>query len=138
MVKTDKKSQYKTCILRNVGEHTMILKKVIFSQLGSSKRLDFGIGYVRNNCKIWIRDESDVKDVWDFVRKKESITLWCAGISFLSSDSDDDVDKPKNVCFGREKQQGGRNNLENGTRNTILQSLGRDDSIWNSQVSSVV
>ena len=100
VMKADKKSQYETYVLRNLGDHMStpaILKKVIHSQLGSdivSKKLDFSIGYIRSNSKISVRDESDVQDVWDYVRKKESITLWCDGVSCLSSDSDDEFDKP--------------------------------------------
>lgn len=116
VMKADKKSQYETYVLRNLGDHMStptLLKKAIHSQLGSdivSKRLDFSIGYIKSSNKISIRDESDVQDVWDYVRKKENVTLWCDGVSCLSSDSDDEFDKPRKKKRKRASALEERNN----------------------------
>ena len=104
----------KTYILRNIACHKIStptgLKEEILAQFGSdlvSDKLDFPVGYVKGGTKVWIRNESDVQDVWNFVRCGDNVSLWRHGVyvpstskkhhsSESSGDSDDSsTKKPK-------------------------------------------
>jgi len=40
----------------------------------------FPIGYVKGRTKVWIRNESDVQDVWNIVHCSDNVSLWCHGV----------------------------------------------------------
>ncbi len=125
VIKPNRKSQYETYVLRNIGSHNIStskgLKEEIFRQFGSdivSGKLDFPVGYMKGGSKVWVRASSDIEDIWTFVSKGENITLWCNGISSatqktqLSSGSESDDDsyskkprKKKKVSALEEKNE---------------------------------
>ena len=56
----------------------MHLKKEILKQFGSELvpgDLDFPTGYTKSGTKVWIRTDSDVADVWSFLRNNEAVSL---------------------------------------------------------------
>ena len=87
VINPEKKSQSETYVLRNISCHKIStpdgLKEEILTQFGSdmvSNKLDFPVGYMKGGTKVWIRTESDVQDVWSFVRCGDSVSLWCHGV----------------------------------------------------------
>ena len=87
------------------------LKKEILRQLGpdvASPKLNFPVGYIKSTNKLWIKSGSDIKDVWSYVKRGDSISLWCNGCRGLtvSSESEEDercsrLSKPKPKKKGR-------------------------------------
>lgn len=116
-----KKSQCQTFVLRGVSGSTittpMHLKKEILKQFGSELvpgDLDFPIGYTKSGTKVWIRTDSDVADVWSFLRNNEAVSLWCHGVSEVSkhqkgyssaSDSDSDDSRSYKKKSKRKKKK---------------------------------
>lgn len=85
VINPKQKSQYETYVLHDVGRVSTPdgLREELVKQFGKtivSQKLDFSIGYMKSGSKVWIRGVSDMEDVWAFVRKGDSITLWCNGI----------------------------------------------------------
>jgi hypothetical protein len=66
-----------------------------------SSKLDFPVGYTKIGSKLWIRSDADIKDVWSFIERGESVALWCHALHAIQSpdseDTDDDfpIRKPK-------------------------------------------
>ena len=107
LINPSKKSLFETYVLRGVGSCNVItpmhLKQQILEQFGSklvSHRLDFPIGYTKLGSKLWIRTDADVNDVWSFLARGDSVSLWCHGLQSPNSEEDDTDDgspvrKPK-------------------------------------------
>lgn len=86
VINPNKKSQYETYVLHDVGRVATPddLREELLKQFGRtivSQKLDFSIGYIKTGNKVWIRGVSDIDDVWAFMRKGDSISLWCNGIT---------------------------------------------------------
>lgn len=101
LINPDKKSVFETYVLREVGSFNAAtpiqLRQQILKQFGdklASSKLDFPVGYFRSGCKLWIRSDDDIKDVWSFIEKGESISIWCHGISSLALNSSEDDESP--------------------------------------------
>uniref|UniRef100_A0A1X7TZM4 PB1 domain-containing protein n=1 Tax=Amphimedon queenslandica TaxID=400682 RepID=A0A1X7TZM4_AMPQE len=56
------------------------LREGIRSQFGSNliPSIDFEIGYLKGQQKLWIRCDDDLKDAWDYI-KKGTGSFWCTG-----------------------------------------------------------
>ena len=100
LINPDKKSIFETYVLREVGAFNIStplqLKEHIFKQFGDqlvSSRLDFPVGYIKAGSKVWIRTDADIKDVWSFISKGDTISFWCHGIN-ISEDVDDNEESP--------------------------------------------
>lgn len=85
MINPDRKSDYKIFSLKNMESNwfaSMVeLRGKITSQFEAhvSQDPDFAIGYLKGQTKLWIQNESDLKDVWDLLKKGSISTLWCDG-----------------------------------------------------------
>ncbi len=111
VINPEKKSQYETYVLRNIGSHSistpMCLKKEILTQFGSdlvSHKLDFPVGYMKGGTKLSIRTASDVQDVWMYVRNGDNVSLWCSGVHSLSQkDQSSSGSESEDTSFSRRK-----------------------------------
>ena len=70
-------------VLRGVNEQLITTPKKfreeIEKQFGSKivpKGKEFPFGYMKGSTKVYIRNDADILDVWNFVRKGEQILLW--------------------------------------------------------------
>ena len=75
-----------------------------------SDKLDFHVGYTKGGTKVWIRTESDVQDVWTFVRCGDSVSLWCHGAHFPSTSKKSHISvivvvKVTNLCPKRKRKR---------------------------------
>ena len=111
VINPDKKSESQTFVLRNISGAVSTptqLKEEILNQFGPelvADDLNFPIGYTKSGNRVWIRTATDVEDIWSFVHRGESVSLWCHGVSTsapkskrqkdFSSESDGDSDDSK-------------------------------------------
>ena len=97
LINPDKKSHFETYVLRGVGPQNVTssihLKQQIFEQLGCklvSSKLDFPVGYNKLGSKLWIRSDADIKDVWSFMDRGESVSFWCHALHAVQSPNSED------------------------------------------------
>ena len=113
VINPDDKRESQVYVLRDVSERVVCDPKSLTEELRTqfggdivSDKLEFPIGYVKGGTKVWIRTESYVQDVWNFVHYGENVSLWCHGVHIASaskkhssesgSDSDESLSrKPK-------------------------------------------
>ena len=84
MINPDKKSEFRTYVLRDVVRGKMNtpenLRKELKKQFGDKLILDFPVGYMKSGAKVSIRASADLDDIWRNVTKGDPLTLWCHGI----------------------------------------------------------
>jgi len=87
VIKPDKRSEYKTCTLRNLSSQSFEdlnhLKREITSQLGDKVSSDPDCGYYKGKTRLWIRDDADVKRVGRIFSQGNTCTLWCDAVSLV-------------------------------------------------------
>jgi hypothetical protein len=87
VINPNKKSENQTFVLRNISGAVSTLPQLreeILKQFGPElvpDDLDFPVGYTKGGNKVWIRTATDVQDVWSFIHRNESVSLWCHGVS---------------------------------------------------------
>ena len=71
VINPDKKSEYQVYTLKNLSptvfENLDKFRKEILGQVGTSmvsQKPDFTIGYFSGQTKVWIKNQSDLKHVW--------------------------------------------------------------------------
>ena len=72
-----------TCSTKTCAE----LKAVIKEQLCDHITSNFDIGYLQGSTAVIIRNEADLAEVWEKLKKSTSVTLWCDGLKKQSSES---------------------------------------------------
>ena len=85
IINPDRKSDYKNYVIRDVSTKYMLslngMKSMLKEELGDlvPAGFQFDIGFYKGNKQVWLRTESDVKEVVCLLKEKPDCVLWCMG-----------------------------------------------------------
>ena len=86
VINPDKKSDYKTFLIRNIDMDNLDgvngIRSLLKEELGDQylpKGLHFDIGFFKGNKQVWMRNDKDAEEVLRNLRMKYECTLWCSG-----------------------------------------------------------
>ena len=130
IINPNKKNQYETYILRNINYQSINtlteLKAELVSQFGSDlvdTDQDFPIGYLRSGSKIRIRNTSDIQDVWNYVQRRDNVSLWRHGVGANKDDTSGSSSDSDSISMKRSKKKKGRRRLSVDSKNKRVDKI---------------